>query len=1042
MKTREKVIVFLIGATLVLGALIFFIFRDNEVEANYIRWFFANKLSYGLSSPLRFLADELPSGTLFYGGLTIFAVVMTLFVLKMIRDGEIQTLRSILRELRSEKHAAEHSLQEQVWKGKHEQHAKDVAMRDLEVSIDKIELLLRDLSEKEIELRTRDAELMALKSSAAVDFTAGVAKSPAERLLREEIKKKNEVLQAKDAAVGDLERRLNTQGRLWEKQLQEKDGTLKERENELESSHAEIADLNRRLRQLESAKKRAEGLLEDELRQKKEVLEAETLAIKAEEKRLGETIRDLENQLADRDKTLRHRDLEMNGFRRQIKELEAARAQADNRLQGALAEAERHHHEKDRLLQETEQRLGANLQSLQTEIAEKQLLLQVSNEEVTSLKSETRALSLRLSEMAAAKVRAEEVLQEDVKKVKQQHDAGKVAYEELASRSDAGMKLLTSQLAEREALLTSRDEEIQSLEQKVHAVSQRLREANDGKDQVERSLREELKKEQLQRASSEAAKRELEQRYGREVQSLKGLLGEEQESRKSRDEEIKALRAQVASLGEQLAKLGSAKERAASLLQQTLRKEKEVLQANDSAVREVEQSFKARIAALEEQLQAKQELVGSRDAEAAELKSELLSLNQRMSDLAAAKERTESLFEEAVRERTALLQSKDDGIKKLEEELTARVWQLESQLREREESLHSRDSDLNALKTRLDELTTAKEQVTHTLQEDLRRKTDLLGEKEAALSALEERFGRRINSLETELNDRQELLSAREAELRTLLSQVNDQAGRLAELENSKNHAARLTEDELRQATELLQSKDGAMKALEDRLSERLRSLESQLGQKQELLETRDAEFDALMSKVNELSHKLSATEVERERTERLAQEELREKATLLQSKEDSMGELEERFGGRVDSLERQIGEKQKLLEASGLELNELRAQMNAVAERLNEAEAAKANLKDLLQQERSKGDKALVTEGGFEPRAGERVNGETGLETLLSEREQLLQARDKLIHNLMTELKEKKTQLAKQEIEVWKNIERREAWKHRLSKIGIRLKD
>ena len=67
---------------------------------------------------------------------------------------------------------------------------------------------------------------------------------------------------------------------------------------------------------------------------------------------------------------------------------------------------------------------------------------------------------------------------------------------------------------------------------------------------------------------------------------------------------------------------------------------------------------------------------------------------------------------------------------------------------------------------------------------------------------------------------------------------------------------------------------------------------------------------------------------------------------------------------------------------------------------------------------------------------------GARGLETLLNEREQLLQARDKLIDNLMVELKEKKTQLARQEIEVWQKIERREAWKHRLSKIGIRMKD
>lgn len=155
------------------------------------------------------------------------------------------------------------------------------------------------------------------------------------------------------------------------------------------------------------------------------------------------------------------------------------------------------------------------------------------------------------------------------------------------------------------------------------------------------------------------------------------------------------------------------------------------------------------------------------------------------------------------------------------------------------------------------------------------------------------------------------------------------------------------------------------------------------------------------------------------------------------------MTELEERLGGRVDSLERQIADKQRLLETSGTELSELRAEMNALAERLNEAEAAKVKLQDLLQQERSKEDKALIAMGAFEPKASERVNGEAnGLETLLSEREQLLQARDKLIQNLMTELKEKKTQLARQEIEVWKNIERREAWKHRLSKFGIRLKD
>jgi hypothetical protein len=113
------------------------------------------------------------------------------------------------------------------------------------------------------------------------------------------------------------------------------------------------------------------------------------------------------------------------------------------------------------------------------------------------------------------------------------------------------------------------------------------------------------------------------------------------------------------------------------------------------------------------------------------------------------------------------------------------------------------------------------------------------------------------------------------------------------------------------------------------------------------------------------------------------------------------------------------------------------------MTERLNDAEAAKITLEGLLQQERSKTDKALTIIPISEKDSDEGLNGGArGLETLLNEREQLLQARDKLIDNLMVELKEKKTQLARQEIEVWQKIERREAWKHRLSKIGIRMKD
>ncbi len=277
MRTREKVVVALLAATVILGVLIYLGFRDNELEANYFRWLFANNLKYGFSSPLKYLSEELPAGTLFYGGLTIFAVVMFVVFLKMTRDGEIQALRTRLLALISEKRETENVLQEVVWKGKHEQQAKDSVTRDLEGSIEKIEVLLGELSEKERQLKARDVELVTLKSNALADTDPALARTPADRLLREELKKKTETLQAKDAAIKELEQRSNAKARLWESQLREKDGLLRDRDGELEGLRVEISDLNERLHDSESAKKRAGELLHEELRKTKEVLEANDL---------------------------------------------------------------------------------------------------------------------------------------------------------------------------------------------------------------------------------------------------------------------------------------------------------------------------------------------------------------------------------------------------------------------------------------------------------------------------------------------------------------------------------------------------------------------------------------------------------------------------------------------------------------------------------------------------------------------------------------------------------------------------------------------
>jgi chromosome segregation ATPase len=1041
MRTREKVLVLLVSATLFLGSLIYFAFKDNELEANYFRWLFSNTLNYGLSSPSKFISEEVPSGAFVYGGLTIFAVVMFLVFLKMTRDRELLALRKRLSDLRSEKNQTDSLLQEVVWKGKTEQQAKESVRRDLEVSIDKIEALVTQLNEKEDQLRTRDIELVSLKSNALAE--AGPGRPLSDRLLRQEIHNKTEMLQAKTAALKDLEQRMNAKTRLWENQAREKDALLKRRDADLEGLRGEIAALNSRVQETEAAKKRAEELFQAELKKTKEILEANDLATRAEEKRLTDKIRTVENQLGEKDRLLRARDTEINGFRKQLSEFESAQAQMEARHREELAKSEQDRRAKEHGLATLEERLSANIRDLQNEVSQKDLLLQARDSEMRSVKSEVKAISLRLSEMAAAKVHAEEALQEELKKAKSQRETEQNEFREREDRYEKEASLFTQQLSEKEDLLKHRNAELDVLRQDVQGLGMRLDTAVAAKERAEGALREALEKAQIGRQSSEAAERERQQRYAREVQALQNQLGEKDQSLERRGEEIKSLKTQVASLTEQLAKVGSAKERAASLLQEKLKAERQSQHTSDSVVREMEAGFKAKVASLEEELAAKQEVVGSRDAALTTLKSELASLNQRMSDLAAAKERAEGLFQQALTEKTDLLKSKDGAAKILEEQLTGKMRGLESRLREREALLHDRESELGAFKTQLAELVAAKDQATKSLSEDVRQKSELLAAKQTAIKTLEERFSSRIHSLESALAEKQELIDAREQEFKELMAKVNALSGNLAELGTSKDGALRLLHEELKQKSELLDSKDAALAALEKRLNDKARNLENQLSHRQELLAARDAELDSLMSKVSELTEKVSELDADRDRTQRRLQEELRENNALLQSRESSISELEEQLKGRVETLERHLAEKETLLETSSAELSEFRSQFNSLTERLNEAEQAKVTLEGLLQIERSKSETALVAIEAAEQDDGQGLNGETlGLETLLHEREQLLQARDKLIQSLMTELKEKKTQLAKQEIEVWQKIERREAWKHRLSKFGIRMKD
>ncbi|HLN87344.1 MAG TPA: hypothetical protein VK200_12800, partial [Candidatus Limnocylindrales bacterium] len=676
---------------MVLGAIIFFNMRGNNVEAGYMRWAIANNISLFLASPMKFLIGD--SGTLgsssplMYIGIGGIGLVFMLIMLKFTGDSETVALRKRVKELDSAKNEAERALQEQVWKGKTDRQAKDAAMKDLESSIDKIEILLSELGEKERLLKVRESELVTLKTDSSGRPMAVPGRGPAnERMLGEELRKKSEALQARDATIKDLEQRLSAKTSQWENQLREKERQLKGREGELEGLRYQINDLTDQLTDMEAARKRTEERFQEEARRRRELIEANEHASKAEEQRLGEQIRLLEGHLIEKDKLLKSRDSDINNIRRQLEELAAAKAQSESSLQELLGQSEKWQQAKDMAVRELEQRYGATLQGLKNEVGEKDLLLEVRDGEINSLKSEVKAVAGRLNDLAAAKQRAEAALEEALRK-EEMRGPTDLASRELEERYSAELTNVANQLREREELLQTRDAEMTTLKSELQSVQGKLTATNAAKERTEATLQEEIRKERQQREAREAANRELEQRYVKELDIVASQLREKEEFLHGRDGELTALRSEVKALTGRLNDLTAAKEQAEASWQEELRKERQRRESRETTNRELEERYSSELTNLANQLHEKEDALVARDGELTALRSEVKAINGRLTDMAAAKERAEASWQEELRRERQQRESREAANRELEDRHAGELQSLANQLSEKDEAL-------------------------------------------------------------------------------------------------------------------------------------------------------------------------------------------------------------------------------------------------------------------------------------------------------------------------------------------------------------------
>jgi chromosome segregation ATPase len=316
----------------------------------------------------------------------------------------------------------------------------------------------------------------------------------------------------------------------------------------------------------------------------------------------------------------------------------------------------------------------STLTELENSLTANQQLLQRRSEELDALKSKVSNLTGQLADAQLAKERAENTLQQELKKIK------------VLQAKDSIIIELEKSLTATQDLLRGRGDESDVLKTKVNALEEQLADLRLAKERAENILERELQKTKLLQADSIT---EQENSLSRKVLAWESKLREKQDLLQTRNRELKASRSKVDNLRERLATLASAKKQTETVLQQQLNNKTELLQS----MKELQESSSSKVRALEAQLKENEQLLKDRDAQLAALGSEANGLTE--SD--SARERAKSVLLKELQNRTELLQAKDAIVKELEERLNTTVKALEDARSELERLVKERDGKLSPL---------------------------------------------------------------------------------------------------------------------------------------------------------------------------------------------------------------------------------------------------------------------------------------------------------------------------------------------------------
>ena len=298
MRTRYKIFIMLFIVTLAVGTLTLLHSSNDNNAVLRFRSLFSNHTLYTFRHALSSITD----GTSFwYGGISLAAIIMIVLVFKAAHRGGSRGFRERLIELKPTKVPA---------------------------------------------AKLRPSEMVS-------------AKAEIESLLREELKRITDLLQAKDSSITELEN-----GLAGKQQL------LQRRSEELEAFKSRVDSLTEQLADFRMAKERAENILQQELKKLK-YLQAKDSVITELEKSLTAT----QELLQSRSEELDVLKSKVNTLTEQLTDLRLAKERAENLLQKELKKT-KVLQAKDSSVIEQENSLSGTVRALESELSEKQELLQ------------------------------------------------------------------------------------------------------------------------------------------------------------------------------------------------------------------------------------------------------------------------------------------------------------------------------------------------------------------------------------------------------------------------------------------------------------------------------------------------------------------------------------------------------------------------------------------------------------------------------------------------------------------------------------------